>query len=436
METLSVLLVSIAAILVLASLGMPIAFAIIGVAGVGLYMFGGPVILEVTLQTLPYSAASTYAFVVVPMFVLMGNIAASSGTIRELYDAGYRFTAGARGSLYYATTMGSAGFAAISGSTIVNAAVFTRIALPEMLRRGYDNGLSAGSIAAAGTLAALIPPSLSFVIYGILVQQSIGKLLIAGVVPGLLTAACYMITIFVTLRFRPQLAPTPDQTFSLREKLHSLKGVWAIGLLAFIVIGGIYSGIMTPSAAGAVGAIGALLIAVFRRRMTVRGLKGDLEEAAITTASLFLVIIAGLIFGRFLTLSGFPSDIENLLEAYEVSKLTFMLGVIALFIILGMFIDPISMLVLTIPILMPIMSELDLDPIWFGVVVIKLVEIAVITPPVGINLFAVIAASKGEVRATDAYRGIIPFVLAELVALALIVTFPALSTWLPSQMFG
>ena len=193
---------------------------------------------------------------------------------------------------------------------------------------------------------------------------------------------------------------------------------------------------MTPSAAGAVGAIGALAIGLARRRVSFGALKRDLQEAAITTTSLFMVVIAGLVFGRFLSLSGFPAEIADILATYELTRLTFVAGVILVFIVLGMFVDPISMLVLTLPILMPVMAALELDPVWFGVVVIKLVEIAVITPPVGINLFAVIASSEGRVRVQDAYRGVTPFILAELVALGLIVAFPALSTWLPQQMFN
>ncbi|MCB1343687.1 MAG: TRAP transporter large permease [Pseudooceanicola sp.] len=425
---------SIGAMILMAAFGIPIAFCIGIVGAIGLYMAGGPVFLWVTVQSLPYSVASEYSFAVIPMFVLMGTIAAYSGIISELFAAVNRWMEGLRGGLLMATTMASAGFAAISGSTIVNAAMFTRIALPEVIARGYHKGLSAGVIAAAGTFAALIPPSLTFVIFGILTEQSIGRLFMAGILPGLLTAACYLLAIPMLARIRPQWIPAATSRSTLKEKILGLRGVWPMLVLVFIVLGGIYSGITPPTTAGALGATGALAIALVRRRISGGQIWASVRETAELTAVLFVLIIAGLLFSRYLVLSGFVSDLTALVTGSGLSAGGFILLMVLMYFLLGMFIDPLSMLVMTVPFVFPVIKAYGMDPIWFGVILCKMIEIGVITPPVGLNLFAVVSASEGKVSIGEIYLGILPFILIELGVLTILILAPGISTFLPNTM--
>lgn len=429
-------LAAIAVTLVLALAGIPIGPAMILTACGGMLLTVGERFMWVTLKTLPYDFASHYTFVVVPMFVLMGVVAARADIIQDLYRAASKWMGGTRSGLYAATVIASAGFSSISGSTVVNSAVFGKVALPEMLKHGCHKGFSAASIAAAGTLAGLIPPSLSFVIYGILTGQSIGQLFMAGVFPGLLTMAGYLIAILAVVRFYPSYAPTTLTRYPLGEKIRSLKAVWPIIVLATLVLGGIYTGAMPPSAAGAVGAAGAVLLAFAKRSLSARGLADSLQETMVLTATLFLVVVGGLLLGRFFVISGFIREITAILVAFDLGVYGFILLVIALYLVLGMFVDPLSMVVVTLPVLYPIAQALDINGIWFAVIVVKLVEIAAVTPPVGLNLFAVMAASDTKISAGEIYRGILPLLVAEAAVLALIVAFPAISTWLPAMMIG
>jgi len=425
---------AIAVLLAIAGLGVPIAFSIGLVGAAGMYLTTGETYTLITFQSLPYATASEYAFAVIPMFVLMGTIASASGIISELYSAVNRWLESVRGGLFMATTVASAGFAAISGSTVVNAAMFTRIALPEMMRLGYHKGVSAGCIAAAGTFAALIPPSLTFVIYGILTEQSIGALFIAGILPGILTAACYIAVIPFMVRLRPDWAPPTVSRATLKEKLMGLQGLWPMLALVFIVLGGIYTGITPPTAAGALGAVGALMISVMRRRITTGDVWDSVKQTAELTSVLFILIIAGLLFSRFLVISGFVTDLTDVVINSGLSSTGFLVLMVLMYLVLGMFIDPLSMLVMTVPFIFPVVVGYGLDPIWFGIVLTKLIEIAVITPPVGLNLFAVVSASEGRVSIGDMYFGILPFVALELVVLLALILFPQISLFLPQTM--
>jgi C4-dicarboxylate transporter DctM subunit len=426
--------VAIAALLAVAATGVPIAFSIGLVGAAGMFLTTGATYTVMTFQSLPYAAASEYAFAVIPMFVLMGAIASASGIISELYTAVNRWMEAERGGLFMATAVASAGFAAISGSTVVNAAMFTRIALPEMMQLGYHKGVSAGCIAAAGTFAALIPPSLTFVIFGILTDESIGALFIAGILPGILTAACYVGVIPLLVRLRPDWAPPSVSRFTLREKLTGLKGVWPMLALVFIVLGGLYTGVTPPTAAGALGAVGALFISIVRRRITTSDVWASFKQTAELTAVLFILIIAGLLFSRFLVISGFVTELTDIVINSDLSANMFIVLMVLMYLLLGMFIDPLSMLVMTVPFIFPVVKGYGLDPIWFGVILCKMIEIAVITPPVGLNLFAVVSASEGRVSISDMYFGILPFVVIELVVLLILILFPAISTYLPTTM--
>jgi len=435
MDPLFVGVIAIVAMLVLAAAGLPvgIAMAAVSLAGMG-WLFGMPLTLT-TAQTLPYAVASDFAFVVVPMFILMGAVTAATGIMTELYTAAHRWTAGLRGSLFYATTLAAGGFGAINGSTVVSSILFTKIALPEMARFGYSLPLSAGCICAAGTFAALIPPSIAMVIYALLTEESVGALLIAGILPGLLTIAVYLVGLRILIGFRPQLAPAATERFTLGQKLARLKGLWAILLLIGIVMGGIYTGIMFPSTAGAAGAGGALAIGFLRRRMTGRGVWESLKESAVMTAVLFLIIIGGLLLSRLLVVSGAIASITDFVQELGLTPNGFMAMVVLIYIVLGMFIDGVSMLVMTVPVLHTLAVTLGIDPIWFGVIIVKLIEIGAITPPIGLNLFAVIGASNGTVQSGMLFRGIAPFIVMEILTLGLLLVFPEIATWLPAQMF-
>ncbi len=414
--------------------GVPIGVAIALVGGIGMWAVSGPVFAAVMVQTIPFTTAAEYAFIVVPMFVLMGNVAAQAGMIEAMFDAASRWLARVRGGMYVSVTLASAGFAAVSGSTVVNAAVFSRMVLPQMVRLGYNRAVASGCIAAAGTFAVMIPPSLAFVLYGLMTGESVGKLFAAGVVPGVLTAVCYVLLIMVMVRLRPDWAPPPGRQVPLAERLASLRPLWSISLLVAVVLGGIYSGLVPPSAAGAVGAAGAILIALAQRRLTARGFADCLRQSVLMAASLFFIVIAGFLFARFLITSGFVPELTAALTGAGIGKWEFLAILVVLYLVLGMFIDGASMAVITLPFVYPIATGLGIDGLWLGVLFVKLVEIGAITPPMGLNLFAVVAASHGRISVSDVVRGIWPFVLLELGLLALLIAVPALSTWLPSTM--
>ncbi len=427
-------LIGFGAMLALLAAGVPVAYAIATVAIVGIYFTVGLVFLQSVIQTLPYSFASDYNFVVVPLFVLMGAISSRANIIGDLYFAAQRLTSGLRGSLMMATIAAQAMFAAISGSTTVAASVFTRMALPEMTRFGYSPGVSAGCVAAGGTLAGLIPPSIAMVLYAVLTGEPIGKLLIAGVLPGLLTAAGYLVGIRLMLVFKPHWAPPLQQSYSWSQKFSALGRTWSVLLLMGLVLGGIYAGVFPPSAAGAVGAAGALVIALSMRRIGRRDIWDSLLESARVSATLFLIVMAGLMFSRFLLISGFMAELKSLVLALELSSGAFVALLVVLYLILGCFVDSVSLMVITLPFLYPIAQALGLDGIWFGVLVIKLIEVAAITPPVGLNLFAVLAAARGQLTSRELFAGVVPFLAMEVVILALLIAFPAISTWLPRLM--
>jgi tripartite ATP-independent transporter DctM subunit len=420
--------------IVLLALGVPVAYAIGAVAIVGIYVAIGPVFLLSTLQSLPYAFASDYNFAVVPMFVLMGALASRAGIITDLYAAAFKLTSRIRGSLMMATVMAQAMFAAISGSTTVAASIFTRMALPEMTRYGYNRGVSAGCVAAAGTLAGLIPPSIAMVLYAVLTGEPVGKLLIAGIFPGLLTAAGYLVGIRLMLIFRPEWAPLIAERFTLKDKLKAVSNTWTVFLLIGLVLGGIYAGVFPPSAAGAVGAAGVLVIALSSRRLPRGALWDSLIESARISAVLFLIVMAGLLFSRFLLISGFIGELKTFVMSVELTAAMFITMVLVLFLVLGCFVDSVSLMVITLPFLYPISKALGIDGIWFGVLVIKLIEIAAITPPVGLNLFAVLSAARGELTSRELFKGIVPFLVMEAVILALLIAFPSIATQLPAWM--
>jgi C4-dicarboxylate transporter DctM subunit len=427
-------LVSFGAILALIAIGVPVAFSVFTVAAAGMYFAVGDAFLMSMVKGLVYASSSNYSFAVIPMFVLMGEIAGKSGIITDLYQACYRWVGALRGGVYNATVLASTGFAAISGSTVVNAAVFTRVALPEIERYGLNKGFGAGCIAASGTLAAMIPPSLTMVLYGILTEESIGKLLVAGILPGLLTACVLMLTVWVSALLRKDLTPVHKVRFTRREKLAGLRDVWPALLLALIIMSGIYSGTVSPSAAGTIGVAGALIIGLMKRRMTWALFADALRRSVVISAALFVIVIAGLLFSRLLLVTGSVGGMTDLISSTGLGAAGFIGMIVLVYFILGMFIDPVSLMIMTVPFLFPTAKAMGIDGIWLGIIVVKLVEIAAITPPIGINLFAVMSASEGKLATREIFVGVLPFVVAELVVLSMLLMWPQISTFLPNSM--
>ncbi len=416
------------------ALGMPIGFvmALVGFAGYA-YLVG----LHGALTNLGlafYSTATTYTLSVIPLFVLMGQFAAYSGLSRDIYYTIYKWIGHLRGGLAIATIGGCAGFAAISGSSLATAATMGTVALPEMKRYRYDTGLATGTVAAGGTLGILIPPSVTFIVYAMLAEQSVGKLFIAGILPGLLLAGLFSLVIYVQSCISPQFGP-PGPKSTLNERINALKGIWGVAVLFVVVMGGIYAGVFTPTEAGGVGAFGAFIFALFKKQLTRESLANSLVEAGRITAMIFVIIIGAYIFGYFLSVTRIPSELAEFVSGLQVSRYLVMLVLVVLYIILGMFMEGFAILVLTIPVIFPLITSLGFDAIWFGVIIVILMEMAMITPPVGINVF-VIKGIAEDVPMYTIFRGIVPFWLSMAVCIFILTVFPSIALFLPNFVRG
>lgn len=415
-------------------LGVPVAVSM-GVVGIcGMYFGAGELFVIGQLRSLPFATVNSYGLAVLPLFVLMGVLAEASGITTEVFRTADLWLRRLKGGLYQAVIVGSAAFAAISGSTTVNALVFSRIAFPKMVALGYSKSLSLGAIAGAGSFAAMIPPSITMVIYAIMTEQSVGQLLIAGLIPGLVTALVYLAGINLLVRIDPTLAPDITEKVSWGERWRALGRIWPIVILILVVMGGIYTGVFPPSAAGAAGAFGAFLFAVARMRGVRGWLVGALQDAAFMSCIMFMILVGGLILSRMLVVTGVIDHLVVAITSVADTPLKFMILASVLYIILGCFLDTTSMMVVTLPFLFPAVVALDIDPIWFGIVLVKLIEISVITPPVGFNLFAVMSAVRGQATFGHVYKGVIPFIVLDLMVLVLLIMYPELATWLPETM--
>ena len=416
------------------ALGIPVAVAM-GIVGIcGMYFGIGELFLVGQLRSLPFATVNEYGLAVLPLFVLMGVLAEASGITTEVFRTADLWLRRLKGGLYQAVIVGSAVFAAISGSTTVNAVVFTRIAFPQMVKFGYSKSLSIGAIAGAGSFAAMIPPSITMVIYAIMTEQSVGQLLIAGVIPGIVTAVVYLAGVNVLVRINPKLAPDITESVSWGERWRALGKVWPIVVLMLLVLGGIYTGVFPPSAAGAAGAFGAFLFALVRMKRLRGWLVAALQDAAFISCIIFLILVGGLLLSRMLVATGVIDHLVDSITSVADTPLKFMILASVLYIVLGCFLDTTSMMVVTLPFLFPAVVALDIDPIWFGIVLVKLIEISVITPPVGINLFAVMGAVKGQATFGDVYKGVVAFIFFDLIVLVFLIMYPELATWLPRTM--
>jgi tripartite ATP-independent transporter DctM subunit len=380
----------------------------------------------------PFKIGAAYSLTVIPLFILMGQFANHSKMGFEIYQTVYRWIGFLPGGLSMATIGACGGFAAISGSSLAAAATMGMVALPEMKRFKYDNALATGCVAAGGTLGILIPPSTVMIIYGILTEQPIATLFIAGILPGLLLTGLFILTIYVVTRIKPSLGP-PGPRFSMKERIYSLKDTWSIFSLFILVIGGLYTGWFTPTEAAGVGAFGAFAITIIKKRLTWDNLKLSLAQTVRTTAMVFLILIGAHVFGYFLTISQIPDQLSILATEWGLSRYAILAMIIFAYIIMGCFMEGLALMVLTIPIVYPLVLELGFDPIWFGVIITLVMEMSLITPPVGINVFIISGISK-DVPMYVIFRGIIPFWCAMLVCVIFLILFPQIALWLPLTM--
>jgi C4-dicarboxylate transporter DctM subunit len=394
-------------------------------------MMGIPAGLSL-LNLVPYSAGSSYTLTVIPLFVLMGQFAYVSGISGDIYKAVYSWIGKYAGGLSMATVIGCAGFAAVSGSSLATAATMGTVAISEMKKYRYDSKLATGCVAAGGTLGILIPPSLGFMIYGILTEQSIGKLFMAGILPGIILTTFFILTIFVHCRIKPSIAP-PAKRFPLRERLVSLKGIWGLLFLFVLVMGGIYLGVFTPTEAGGVGAFGALLIAVIKRKLNLLNIRESVFETGKTTAMIFLIIIGAEFFSKFMGVTMLPMMLADYIGGLALNKYVILTFILFIYIILGCVMDTVAIMILTTPIIFPIIHALGFDPIWYGVIMVVVLEAGFITPPVGLNVF-VIKAVSADVELSAIFIGIIPFLGACLAVIILLIAFPGISLFLPNLM--
>ncbi len=411
-------------------LGMPVGFtmALVGVAGfVALKGFNAGLGL---LARDFWETFSSYNLTVIPMFVFMGSVAFYAGMSGRLYDAAYILFGKLRGGLAMATVVATAGFSAICGSTSATAAAMGKVAIPEMRRHGYDPGLACGCMAAAGSLGIMIPPSTIFIVYGILSEQSIGKLFIAGVIPGLILAVFFIGAVFAWTLFNPTSAPAGGTT-SLRQKLIGVTGLFEMGFLFALVIGGLFAGFFSPTQAAGAGTAGAIVLGLARRSLSLRKFWLAIKDTLLITAMIMTIVAGATVFGHFMAVTGIPSAASDFLGGLPVPTMLVMLLILAMYLVAGCFMDSLAMITLTVPILYPTVLRLGFDPIWFGVIVVLVVEMGVITPPVGINVY-IIKGVAPDVPMGRIFKGAAAFLLGMVILAVLLLIFPILATWLPS----
>jgi tripartite ATP-independent transporter DctM subunit len=419
-------------LLLLLALRMPIGIAMMLVGIVGIAAINSTDAALKILGEFPYAYSSVYALSVIPLFVLMGNFASSSGLARDFYGAAYAWIGHWRGGLASATVMACAGFAACSGSSVASAATMGKVALPEMRRYGYDPRLATGVVAAGGTLGILIPPSTAMIVYALLTEQSIGKLFLAGFLPGILLSALFILTILLLTAWRPHYGP-PGRRHSLRERMLALARSGSLIAIIVLVIGGIYLGVFTETEAAAAGALLTMIYAVARGTLTRTEMVMSLLDTMKTTALVFLILIGAHVFTPFLALTQIPANLASLLTGLALPPLAILILILLVYVALGTFLEGFAMLVLTLPIVFPIVTALGYDPIWFGIVVVIVLEMGLIDPPVGINVF-VVKGIAGDVPMGQIFAGIMPFWLAMIVCVVILIAFPQIALVLPNTM--
>jgi C4-dicarboxylate transporter, DctM subunit len=433
-SSLAIGLAGVLALLVALFARVPIAVALALTGMLGYAAIDGWQTALDVMGAVPFELASVrsnaYAFSVVPLFILMGAVASRAGMSRELYDAANAIFSGFRGALTNATIGACAAFGSICGSSIATAATFSKVAIPEMRRHGYDGGLAAGAVASAGTLAILIPPSVMLAIYSLVAEQSLPKLFAAALIPGLLLAALYVFVAWLIARLRPDWAPYVAP-MPIRRRLRAALSLWKLGILFFFAVVGIYLGWFSPTEAAAVAAFAAIVIGFATRALSWHLLVEAFLETVHSTAMLFFIVIGAFIFARFMVLTRIPNELARVVGEWGLSPIVIVMAVIALYFLLGTFLEEVSTILLTVPVIMPLMASLGYDPIWFGVFVTAMCTIGLISPPVGLTVF-VIQSQNPDIPAARIYLGTLPFLAADFVLVALLVAFPALALWLPA----
>ena len=405
-----------------------------GMAIVGFFGFAAVVGFEPALgvlRTVPYTTFSEQSLSVIPLFLLMGAFAFTSGMSEDLFNAVYKWIGHWRGGVAMATIVACACFAAISGSSLATAATLGAIALPEMKKYNYDDGLATGAVAAGGSVGILIPPSVILILYGIITEQSIGKLFLAGIIPGIMEAVFYMVTVSFLTHRNPQRGPRGPRS-TLKEKVGSLKSAWEVMLLFVVVIGGIYKGVFTPTEAAGIGAFGTFFFSLLRKRLKWDTFKTSLGSTIQTTGMLFLIILGAMIFGYFLSVTRLPMDLASVVSDLPVNRYVILMIILAITMVLGCIMDSMAIVLLTIPVFYPLIQQLNFDPIWFGILVVRVTEMGLITPPVGLNVF-IIKGISGVPTGTI-FKGIIPFLAADIVQVIFLLLFPQIVLFLPNLM--
>jgi tripartite ATP-independent transporter DctM subunit len=422
------------ALFALLFLRVPVWASLMLVGIVGNTIVGGWQSSFAILGTNAFDTSSAYTLSVIPLFILMGDVASSTRLSADLFNAARVLLSGIRGGLSVATILASACFGAVCGSSVATAATMTRIALPEMRKAGYDDGLATGSVAAGGSLGILIPPSIILVIYAAIAEQSVPKLFAAALIPGLVLTAIYIAVALAVAHMRPDYAPTVSNV-TWRERFDAMRQPWQFLLLFIATIGGIYAGVFSPTEAAAIGAFGAIMLGLLGRRLTWKQLTKAVEGTVITSALLFVIIIGATLFAYFIVQTQLPLLLASFAESMHLNGLAVMLIIIVAYVIIGCFLEGIGMVLITVPVFLPLVMKFGYDPIWFSIIVVIVVELGLIHPPVGMNLF-VIQAQVPDVKLTAIYRGIMPFLIAPFLLIALLLAFPEIALWLPKKLYG
>lgn len=418
-------------LVVLIVIGMPIAFSLILCGAVGLYIEAGSGAMLGVLQTTPYRTAASFLLSTVPLFILMAELLARGSVVRDLYRACYLWMGHIRGGLALAAIAASVGFAVLSGSSTAAAAAMSRISMPEMRRYGYSDRFALGVIAIGGTLSIMIPPSLPLILYGVLTETSIGRLFLAGVLPGLLTAGVYVVTIIIQVRRNPDIAP-PTERHAWSERWESLPKTWPALALVMLVLGGIYSGAITATEAAAVGATGAMAISIAVGGLRWNGFVEAFRATLGSTSMIFAIVIGAMVFSYFLAITEVPQTLILWVSELPLPNWGILIIIILLYLVLGFFIDQIAIIILTLPLIFPLVMSLGYDPIWFGIIVTKTAEMGLVSPPLGMNVFVACGATNTKVE--DGFRGVTPFLFGDALLIILLIVFPGIVTYLPSLM--